>query len=342
MLLLSRRSRGFTLIELLVVIAIIAILMALLLPAVQKVREAANRMLCSNNLKQLGIAAHNYHNDFLKLPPGYLGPLPNEMSTPTNNFQQVGVLTILLPYLEQDSIFKQLRHPTLNTPDFPFGLREVSLPWWLNTIDFNLARARIKMFTCPSETLYETVLAVGVSVHCWHQAGNPNPRINAISIPAAQAGDLGRTNYAGVNGSTGRGGFQLWSRYEGVLGNRSDLTLGQLTVQDGTANTLMFGEFLAANEPQLNDPLTKHFEAAWMGAGALGIVAGLPAMPQPPWYAFGSRHPATVMFCFGDGSVRGIRRDRTDQPLVTNEWYTLQELAGRRDGGSRDVSVIMD
>ena len=113
-----RRRSGFTLIELLVVIAIIAILIGLLLPAVQKVREAASRMKCSNNLKQLGLAIHNYESTFQKLPPagvnstGAVGTLPPDMSeyilTANTGYARHGFMSVILPYIEQGNILNGL------------------------------------------------------------------------------------------------------------------------------------------------------------------------------------------------------------------------------------------
>jgi len=122
----SRRRVGFTLIELLVVIAIIAILMALLLPAVQKVRAAADKMVCQNNLKQIGLACHNFHNDYNRLPPGYHGNF---------SFNSYSVHAYILAYMEQDNIYK---------------LINFSVPY--NDPANNVARmSKVKSFICPSD-----------------------------------------------------------------------------------------------------------------------------------------------------------------------------------------------
>src|SRR5437660_662978 len=158
---MRRSRRGFTLIELLVVIAIIAVLIGLLLPAIQKVREAANRMVCTNNLKQLGLAAHNYHSAVGKLPPGYLGPNPNIHTDSSGGGpitstldktgpQWVGLLAFLLPYIEQDNIYNLFSTSVVMSPAV------FSSPPWFNQVPVSPAwapaHAIIKTFICPSDT----------------------------------------------------------------------------------------------------------------------------------------------------------------------------------------------
>lgn len=148
-IILQKYRRAFTLIELLVVIAIIAILIGLLLPAIQKIRESAARMTCSNNMKQLALATLNFEVTFRKLPLGKHGTASTNQTLAIGT--QAGVLVQILPYIEQENLFKEFK-PELYTLNSNSG--GVS---WLNfdaPNTYSLARTKIKMFLCPSDDPY--------------------------------------------------------------------------------------------------------------------------------------------------------------------------------------------
>src|SRR5205823_7988334 len=132
-----RAGRGFTLVELLVVIAIIGVLVALLLPAVQAAREAARRMKCQNNLKQFGLALHNYHDAYGRMPASYYRAWPTSVGT-TFGTPGWGWGTMILPRLEQQALFDTLNVSTLQLNASPL----TKLP----------AQTPLPMFRCPSDT----------------------------------------------------------------------------------------------------------------------------------------------------------------------------------------------
>jgi prepilin-type N-terminal cleavage/methylation domain-containing protein/prepilin-type processing-associated H-X9-DG protein len=348
---MSRQRTAFTLVELMVSIAIIVVLTALILPAVQKVREAANRLRCASNLKQLGLAAQNFHADFDRLPPGYLGPsVKNNTNFPfhVSEGQWIGHLPLLLPYLEQDNVSRQIR--------VDFNLKVVSaLPWfWLpgkipNDVNYSAAFTKLKILRCPSASDTGPIPGSGagtggtiLGLHVFN-----TPELGAYTdgwkddyVKASAYRFLGRTNYLGVAGC-GSGTHPFLKNYEGTYTNRSDHTLGQISQQDGTSNTLLYGETcgLTWESPQDGKDI------CWMGAGSLGTYLGLQRGRSASTIAFSSFHSGGVQFCFADGSVHLLRfGDTTTQQTsaVRSDWLLLQQLAGWADGGPTDESALVD
>jgi prepilin-type N-terminal cleavage/methylation domain-containing protein len=141
---LDRKGRGFTLIELLVVIAIIAILIGLLVPAVQKVREAAARTQCANNLRQMNIALHDFHDTYKSLPP-----LIGGLAVPQNRFGNVihgAPHVFILPFMEQENLFKDMT----NAGNLAGGLPQI-YAWWAGNSGDNPYLKAIKPYVCPSD-----------------------------------------------------------------------------------------------------------------------------------------------------------------------------------------------
>jgi prepilin-type N-terminal cleavage/methylation domain-containing protein/prepilin-type processing-associated H-X9-DG protein len=207
----SLRRRGFTLIELLVVLAIIGILIALLLPAVQKVRDAANRTRCANNLKQLGLALHNYHGVHGVLPPALTLNTPK--STPPEYHTYWSWMARLMPFYEQDNLYKVADDWAHQPGPFYYW------PWGhlgSGTPPNPGMAAPQKLLQCPSDG--RTLLAVYTE----------DPKdVGGHPLYVAF------TSYLGVNGTD-------LNAMDGVLYKDSNLRLSQIT--DGLSNTLLAGE----------------------------------------------------------------------------------------------------
>jgi prepilin-type N-terminal cleavage/methylation domain-containing protein len=142
------RQSGFTLVELLVVIAIIGILVALLLPAVQAAREAARRMQCGNNLKQIALSSHNFHDTYRRMPPGILAPSPSVAVS--GGHQWVGHLAFLLPFMEQQSVYDRLASAYSQTATTGLSFRKGGPAWWTQSKSWSAAQAKIPGYVCPS------------------------------------------------------------------------------------------------------------------------------------------------------------------------------------------------
>jgi prepilin-type N-terminal cleavage/methylation domain-containing protein/prepilin-type processing-associated H-X9-DG protein len=277
---MSRPRTGFTLIELLVVIAIIAVLIALLLPAVQKVREAANRMSCSNNLKQLGLALHGYHGTQECFPPGMVASSSLTTDSSTTGF------TFLLPYLEQDNTFR---------------IYHFDEPWFL--MDNAIADAvEMKLFFCPSNRSSGTIELAAMAQQ-W-----------GVSLPPRAAA----CDYAfckGANGSLNwnrqripqavRGVFHIARTGETLAGVRI------LDITDGTSNTLAMGDAAGGSSRYTIRDLDQP------GQLAINSLTGQPAILEQSWSAAGIEFRTHPWYgsVFAVTAQYGLAPNPRDEPM---------------------------
>jgi len=330
------RRQAFTLIELLVVIAIIAILIGLLLPAVQKVREAANRIRCSNNLKQLGIALHNYHGDRERLPPG--GRVRNMRQDWNWTQDQGSWLVHILPYVEQDNLYR-IYEPVLKEdgPQPPrysvldYGHGEQAghiLPRDAAGNYIGDQRPPPKVYICPSAD-YDPIQRAGstysgsLGPQCAMGPCGYNPYQVWCDMPAV-----------GIPRSPEHGNTLDTADLRGVF-NRLGAKVRFADITDGTANTIMVGEIL----PHWHDHPWQwvHFNGGASHATTL-VPINYPTDRQvscatdPPrswqnWnlsWGFKSRHAQGANFLMCDGSVQFISQN------IDHQLY--QWLGCRNDG----------
>jgi len=346
------RRLGFTLIELLVVIAIIAILIGLLLPAVQKVREAAARSTCQNNLKQLGLAAMNYESANQVLPPGYNGINTDknngETGFSTANWSAASTLVYILPYMEQGNIFSQLPAAITATPQPP-PATPIQV-WWqtINNPTFDVSKSVVKPFLCPSDP--QGTRTDTISRHVFVQSDTTgSANVGVYILGPAQDYGMGKTNYAPVGGSfgnrattasTGYGPGLNLKKYAGIYYNQSKTTITSIT--DGTSNTLAFGEGVEGRYGSG----TNRASWTWICVGPIGTGIDIVVAPDSPnaMYRFMSRHTGIVQFSICDGSVRGLRAGAAGRFVtgvsVSSEWMALQQMAGRADGDVFDPNAL--
>jgi prepilin-type N-terminal cleavage/methylation domain-containing protein/prepilin-type processing-associated H-X9-DG protein len=317
------KRKGFTLIELLVVISIIGILVALLLPAVQKIRDAAARMSCSNNLKQLGLAAANYHTTCNVLPPAvnlqvtFALPYAYGANDPPPPIPGVGegLFEFLLPYVEQDNVYNALV--------FTGGT---------NGLGYNSQYQNALTPTSPANTIIKTYLC---------PADRAPAQVTYVS--GANTYYFGANTYVGNPGIVGF--YYTAMTNDGVFYINSSVRF--IDIADGTSSTFMFGERQRV-DPNFDvvypgaSNIEVHSGWAWandlpgydyLGGAGVPINWGVPAgtttdpgfvLNDQRYSCYGSSHSQGANFCFCDGSVKFLLNNT---PVVV-----LQQLSTRAGG----------
>jgi prepilin-type N-terminal cleavage/methylation domain-containing protein/prepilin-type processing-associated H-X9-DG protein len=311
----NQKSTAFTLVELLVVITIIGILIALLLPAVQAAREAARRIQCSNNFKQVGLALHGYHAAKECFPPGIFDPRATNAKPNTPRYW--GWSVYILPYLEQEGVYEMV----------DFG-RDYAA-----TEKNRVANAtQISAYLCPSDP------AKGELIDTFSGVWPGHPPLE----------DSAMTSMAGVADSIRTWVLSTWVPFayplvDGVFGANQPCRIADVT--DGTSNTLMVGEVTAEGKGT-------HNGFFWSSASLASTYDGIngqfttpggtyPTPAHGGFYAsgFASFHPGGCNFVMADGSVTFLSQN-IDQSTGHNVLASLTTRASKRSDGTPDSVLV--
>ncbi|MCL4206373.1 MAG: DUF1559 domain-containing protein [Pirellulaceae bacterium] len=283
------RRRAFTLVELLVVIAIIGILVALLLPAIQAAREAARRTQCSNNLKQMGIGLHNYHDTHRVFPPSCV---KEKVQDGGGSAQATLWSGLILPFIEQGALWDQVT-----------GMG-FAIVWNDDGVNEEVARTRIPAYHCPSTIEFREMF----------DDGGVNPRYRA-SYGVVTSGTVGidltpfgvNVNRSGQNNNHMDDGPND-GRWDAAF-TMQNTTRTMAEIVDGTSNTIFVGERARWMIGQRNYVYTATPNAQNMHSkfsGSTGIEINSKDTGHRGWAGFHSTHPGGAQFLFGDGATRFV------------------------------------
>jgi prepilin-type N-terminal cleavage/methylation domain-containing protein/prepilin-type processing-associated H-X9-DG protein len=321
----KRTRSAFTLIELLVVIAIISVLIGLLLPAVQKVRDSAARMSCQNNMKQLGLAVHVYDNTYQKLPPGAQGL----MGPASAQYMGTSWIVLILPNIEQGSIYDQYKssenyNSVTNTAVGTLRVPTIFCPSGAKVTSIDSTE------TGQQTTHYYAILGPGDAT----TTTTPFYPVSSIGTDGNVAMPMSTTTSTGQNATPGMLAF-----YYSNLQALGYVTMSD--VVDGTSNTLMIGErsltpLAGGNGGYISWVRGNKYDSAsstYLGCGAAKNMT-YPINSTPNYtsgqlndLSMGSNHTGGANFVLGDGSVRFISKDADINILRAASSINAKEIA---------------